>query len=83
MSKIKRLSLIAALLSSLFFLTGCESFQSNCEEVLGGSYSSDSSTQYTYAYSPAKGKFDWVFVTTTVRTCVKDGKVINQDVSTS
>lgn len=76
----KYLMLVVALLSCLF-LTGCESFQSNCEEALGGTYYSKSSSSYEYAYVPSKGTFAWVWVYTTVQTCIKDGEVVDQDVT--
>lgn len=83
MPNLRRLLAVAVAVLSCAFLTGCESFESNCEEVLGGSYSSDSSSEYKWVLNPSNGKMEWKFVTTTVDTCVKDNKVVDQDVNVS
>lgn len=83
MPKLKKLLIVPAVLLSSIFLTGCESFQDKCEQTLGGTYHSDSSSSYEYVFVPSKSKYDWEWVYTTVRTCIKDGEIIDQDVSVS
>lgn len=84
MSNLKKLVILTVALLSCLFLTACEpSFEETCETTLGGKYYSKTKSSYEYAYSPSQGKFAWVWVHTKVETCIKDGKIIEQDVTVS